>query len=96
MDKYIEYDNIHDKICDVDIDIIYIAYIKTKNKKGFVYHEYGQGECLLFTSDNIEDSEPYPTIELLKKHLIYEGIKLEDVKIYKKVIETKTRYEEIK
>ena len=69
MDKYIEYNNIHDKICDVDIDIIYIAYIKTK--------------------------EPYLTIELLKKYLIYEGVKLEDVKIYKKVIETKTRYEEI-
>ena len=96
MDKYIEYDNIHDKICDVDINIIYIAYIKTENEKGFMYHEYGQGESLLFTSDNIEDAEPYTTIELLEKDLIYEGIKLEYVKIYKKVIETKIMYEEIK
>lgn len=66
----------------------YTAYVETKDEKGFIHLECGQGEVILFLVENIEDAYFYNTKEEIRTSLALRKCDYTNLIFYKREVTT--------
>ena len=77
-------------------EIMFTAYIKQDNKEGFIQLEWGQGECLIFLTDELEEADLFNSEDQILAFLQNENYKYDDIKFVERVKTKNVKYSIIK
>ena len=77
-------------------EIMFTAYIKQDNKEGFLGLEWGQGECLIFLTDELEEADLFDSENQILSFLQNENYKYDDIKFVERVETKNVKYSIIK
>ena len=77
-------------------EIMFTAYIKQDNKEGFIQLEWGQGECLIFLTDELEEADLFNSEDQILAFLQNENYKYDDIKFVERVETKNVKYSIIK
>ena len=73
---------------ETEQEIMFTAYIKRADDEGFINLEWGQGEYLIFLTNNIEESELFESEDQILSFLKEENYEYDDIKFIER-LETK-------
>ena len=73
-------------------EIMFTAYIKQDNKEGFIQLEWGQGECLIFLTDELEEADLFDSEDQILAFLQNENYKYDDIKFVERVETKNVKY----
>ena len=77
-------------------EIMFTAYIKQDNKEGFIQSEWGQGEYLIFLTDELEEADLFDSEDQILAFLQNENYKYDDIKFVERVETKNVKYSIIK
>ena len=77
-------------------EIMITAYIKQNNKEGFIQLEWGQGEYLIFLTDELEEADLFDSEDQILAFLQNENYKYDDIKFVERVETKNVKYSIIK
>ena len=77
-------------------EIMFTAYIKQDNEEGFIQLEWGQGECLIFLTDELEEADLFNSEDQILAFLQNENYKYDDIKFIERVKTKNVKYSIIK
>ena len=77
-------------------EIMFTAYIKQDNEVGFIQLEWGQGECLIFLTDELEEADLFDSEEQILSFLQNEYYKYDDIKFIERVKTKNVKYSIVK
>ena len=76
--------------------IMITAYIKQNNKEGFIQLGWGQGECFIFLTDELEEADLFYSEDQILSFLQNENYEYDDIKFVERVETKNVKYNIIK